>query len=375
VGATGDTITRATGSFVTDGFQVGDYIRVTGAVATAGANNVSGKITAVTATVLTLDTADLINEGPITTAAITTEPTFTFAAAGDTITRNRGSWVADGFAVGDTVTVAGSASNDGTHIITTLSATVMTFAGSALIDEVAGSATAVVSLTETVTAWKAATTATFSAISSSERVDIGRGRLTKASTITGFSMRWPTQWADSIRSYQNDLSIATWWKDLGALDGWGIEGEYDARNDGGIEDRFTCARTWANGPDGAFIAQSLTRAVDGSILGYTHNMYVANLVQTVVQRTTERFTGQSLVLNSDGTAKTESLADLRAKVQSELDRNVMVNVPSVGPRASSVLFVPATDDDLSVVGATLNTSTDLNFKGTIFHVNNKIKVS
>lgn len=376
VGGTGDTITRATGSFVTDGFTVGDYIRVTGAVTGSGHNNVSGKITNVAALVLTLDDADLDAEGPITTVAITGEPSFVFAA-GTTITRNRGSWTAEGFAVGDTITVEGTASNDGTaYVITTISATVITCSATTFVAETIGSATATISLTESETAWMADVESDFDDISSSERVDIGGGRLTKLSPITGYTMRRPVQWADSIRSYQKDLSVTTWRKSDNALDGWGIDGEHDERvNEGLLDGRFTCARTWGNGPAGAFIAQSITRAADGSILGMTHNMYVASLVQTVVQRETENFVGATLVLKSDGTAATASLRVLEARVNSALQNNRAPNFAGENPRWSSAIWTAATDDNLSIAGATLNGTCVLNLNGTIVHVATSVEVS
>mgnify|MGYP006958864321 CR=1 FL=1 len=44
VGATGDTITRAAGSWISEGFAIGDTVTVSGAVASAGANNVTGAL-------------------------------------------------------------------------------------------------------------------------------------------------------------------------------------------------------------------------------------------------------------------------------------------------------------------------------------------
>ena len=61
VGATGDTITRSAGSWITDGFAVGMLVRVRG----SALNNVTGTIAALTATVLTFGTTDLANEGPV----------------------------------------------------------------------------------------------------------------------------------------------------------------------------------------------------------------------------------------------------------------------------------------------------------------------
>lgn len=374
VGATGDTITRATGSFVTDGFQVGDYIRVTG----SASNNVSGKITGVTATVLTLDTTDLAAEVLASGGHITAEPAFTFAAT--TITRNRGSWTAEGFAIGDTITIAGSTSNDGTAVITNISATVITCSASTFTVGVDGSCSMTVSLTESKAAHVAANDSTFASISTSEKVNIGHGRLTRLSPITGYTMRRPVQWADLIRGYQHDLKTTTWWKALGSLQGWGIEDEHDERVDGGaLNGRFTCARTWGNGPEGAFIAKSVTRAADGSILSMDHNVAVVNLARTVVQRTTEMFAGQTLVLKSPDTlgrrfATAASLKDLEAKVNRELQTNLLSNIGGEGQRASAAKWTAATDDDFGIADATLNGTLSLELNGTIVTIATNVEV-
>lgn len=70
VGATGDTIERQTGSFLTDGFFAGMLL-----TSDSPLNTFSGaKITGVTATVLTLDTQDLVAEGPINGVTLTAVP-------------------------------------------------------------------------------------------------------------------------------------------------------------------------------------------------------------------------------------------------------------------------------------------------------------
>jgi hypothetical protein len=61
-------------------------------------------------------------------------PSITFAAAADTITRATGSWYDDGFKIGDSVTISGTASNNVTSTITALTATVMTV-GNVITDE------------------------------------------------------------------------------------------------------------------------------------------------------------------------------------------------------------------------------------------------
>lgn len=57
---------------------------------------------------------------------MTGSPSLTFATAADTVTRSAGSWISDGFVIGDAVTFSGSASNDITGTITALTDTVMT---------------------------------------------------------------------------------------------------------------------------------------------------------------------------------------------------------------------------------------------------------
>ena len=61
----------------------------------------------------------------------------TFAAAGKTLTRGSGSWVTDGFAIGDYIWVVGGVSNaDTVHEISNVTATVITVdAGDTIIDE------------------------------------------------------------------------------------------------------------------------------------------------------------------------------------------------------------------------------------------------
>lgn len=72
----------------------------------------------------------------ITTGASMSAPgSLTFAAAGHTITRSSGSFISDGFQIGQTVTVAGSASNNGNlGALTGVSATVLTF-GAGVVNE------------------------------------------------------------------------------------------------------------------------------------------------------------------------------------------------------------------------------------------------
>ena len=107
---------------------------------------------------------------------------------------------------------------------------------------------------------------------------------------------------------------------------------------------------------------------------------MANLAQTVVQRVTEDFTGQIVVLKDADSlgvrvATAASLADLAAKVNSELQRNLLSNIGGEGPRASSAVWTPAVDDDLGVANATLHGTLALGLNGTIVHISTSVEVS
>ena len=155
--STADTITRSSGSWAGDGFIVGDTIKVAGTTSnnttttfTIGALSADGKT-------LTLDAVDALTNETLSSDGVTIEestdaqvkltgtpgPTLSFkdnVGAPDTITLSSGSWATSGFVVGDTITVAGTASNDGDYKIGAIAADglVLTLeAGNALSNETA----------------------------------------------------------------------------------------------------------------------------------------------------------------------------------------------------------------------------------------------
>lgn len=393
VGDTGDTITRSAGSFVTDGFVNGMRVTVTGSVS----NNITdAKVTNVAADVLTLDDTDLADEGPKAGCTLVGVPSIIFAevgGTGDTITRLTGSWLDDGFRVGDILTVADTLSNDGTTaVIDTVTATVITLTTFGLVAEEIGSDLISITAGETDAEAVATLDAAMETVIGDGRVDIGYGRGAMLSPITGYALRRPVQWADSLLAFQRDINQTTWHKDKGPISsrlGCGfdlndVDGqpyEHDERTDGGcLAAGFTCARTWGNGPPGAFIAQSRTRmAIEGNPLCHTSNMYVANLAQTVCQQTTENFAGATLELNAaDGTGKrtatSASLKLFEAKVNAELSRYLLGNLGGEGPRASVAHWTCATDDDLGMDDATLHGTLDLQLNGILVHIATSVRV-
>jgi hypothetical protein len=389
---------RSSGSFITDGFLQNDRITITGAV--NGANNLTDAVVAnVAATVLTLSAADPLT-AEVATAGCTISATsqITFAevgATGDTITKDnaRGSFLSDGFRAGDILTIAGTASNNGTTaVIDTVTATVITLTSFDLTPEAIGQDLFTMTAGETDAQAIATLDAAMATVTSDRRIDIGYGRGAMLSPVTGWKFRRNVQWADNILAFQRDMRTTTWWKDLGSISGRigagfdlmdadGQPYEHDERNtQGAISAGFTCARTWGNGPAGAFIAKSLTRAGDNSVLEFSHNGDIANLMQTIVQATAENFTGEIVLLEpADETGKrvatTESLAVFESKVNLEINRYILGNIGGEGPRASVAYWTAATDDDLGVADATLNGTGTLEVNGTIVTVATTIRVS
>jgi hypothetical protein len=386
--AAGDTITRLAGSFTDEGFAVGDVVTVAGAVASSGANNVTSAITILTPTVMTLGGATLTDEGPITTATISGSPGLTFAEVGltaDTITRSAGSWSDDGFAVNDWVKVAGTASNNFSATvaskITVLTPTVMTLDSQDLAAEVIASHLVSVTKEQTKTAWMAAQDVAFAGIAAQRRINISAGMATLTDPNTSWSFRRPASWHDSLRAYGHQENIATWEKDHGPLswagfaDADGQDVEFDERVDGGgLSGNFTCLRTWGNGPVGVFVAMSLTREVESSILNFSHNMQVANIYQTIVQAETENFIGRNLVLKKDGTAEEASLAALEGRVNEKLKIGLLSSSFKEGQKASIATWTANRGDVLNVPNATINGAGDLGLNGTIVNVETSVRV-
>lgn len=381
VGDTGDTLTRSAGSWLDDGFAAGDTIAITGTVS----NNVTGLIATVTDDVITLGSTDLVNE-TVGNVTVTCRTTLTFAevdATGDTITRSSGSWLADGFRVGDVATIEGSASNNKDVTIAALTHTTLTADDEDLTPEVVVDTAVTIDAGQTKAEWIAANEAEYETIAGATawRIDLSVGAQWEVSPITGWSKRIPISWVASLREYQHDLHIATWRKSDGPTGGdlYDVDGEpveYDDRVGGGaaVAARFTCARTWANGPAGSFVALSLTRADDSSLLSRTHNVAVVCLVENVVQAATENAAiGRFMILNADGTATAADLSAVQQEVNAALELAVL-NPGSEGPRASLAVFTPSKTDVYNVPEPVMHGVVTLQLNGTIHSVETTIRI-
>lgn len=228
--------------------------------------------------------------------------------------------------------------------------------------------------------WVADIDAEFTPIAVERRIDLGAGRGRKKSPITGWQLRRPVSWAASIREYQHDVQIPTYRKADGPLSGWTLNDEdgntveHDERVDGGLlMARFTCFRSYANGPAGAFIALSLTRAEEGSLLSRTHNMAVANVACNVCQAETENAIGQILELNADGTGTEASLTVIEERVNSAL-AIALLQRKVEGPRASDAKWKASRSDILNIPGAELTGVLDLRLQGTLEKITTRVRV-
>ena len=135
-----DTITRATGSFVDDGFQVGQVLTIHSAE-DSGNNDNDYVIANVTATTITLSASDSLIanaqdskavigfEVPIEPLSVSPATMSGFSFGSDEIGRGPGNWADDGFAPGMLIEVTGSENggeNDGIYTIASLSGDAMT---------------------------------------------------------------------------------------------------------------------------------------------------------------------------------------------------------------------------------------------------------
>jgi hypothetical protein len=223
--------------------------------------------------------------------------------------------------------------------------------------------------------------AAFASIDGQPRLDLSAGRGATPSPYSGWLRRIPAGWYTSVREYQHDLHIPTWRKDLGPVGADLFDAdqnltEWDDRVDGGAGSaaRFTTLRTWANGPRGGFVTLSMTRAGDGQIASLTHNESVINAGANAVQLATENVVGRTLQLNLDGTATKESLNVIAGEVNAAVAA-VLLASRGEGPRASSAIWTPASDDLYNIPEPTMNGVLALELNGTVFRVATRVRVN
>lgn len=387
--SSGFTVTRGAGSFITDGFVNGMTVKVTGSTS----NNFTLVVSTVSALVMTF-AATVANEGPKTGCTVTGEATLTIADGGagvDTIFRTTGSWLADGFRVGDLVSITGTSGGTNDIVnkeITVLTPTVITFATASVGgNETIGSYGVTVSAGETKDVWLAALDTQMATATpiTSKRVNLGFGRARMVSPFLDSSMRRSVIWDDSVISYQHDLHIPTFAVEPGGPRPSGITGsslmdsagnlyEFDQSIDGGATEAGFTAYASRDGYKGSFIALSLTRAAESSVLSRQQNMAVANLAQAICQTEAVRNLGKVLVRNADGTPTSESIGKVKSAVDGALKRGLLTNAEGEGPRASDAYWDPDPNTDLSVPGTLWPCVMTLQLNNTVEQITTTIKV-
>ena len=128
ISVTSGSLTRSSGSWVAEGFLVGQIITFTG----ANSNNGVYLIQGISADGRTLqisqpqsETTPGLSVASAGSALLSGSPTLSFVAAsgsqGPTISRSIGNWLSDGFGIGQTITVRGTQSDDSPYTIRSIS--------------------------------------------------------------------------------------------------------------------------------------------------------------------------------------------------------------------------------------------------------------
>lgn len=384
-------IERDAGDFGADGFEDGDWVSVAGAPLNSGPKLV-GTVAALS---LTISSPALVDEGPIENVTIYAAPGLTFSDASDTLVRNRGSWLDDGFAVGDVITIAGSGgvtpANAGEYTIIGVTASTITVAADSFVDEERSSWGISITVSVSYPVDVAAMDAAFSTVTNQYKLELFYGQLWRQSPAVQMRLRYSTALADMARSFLRDLSETTYEKGYGSLagdEGWGMidtDGqpfEYDERvHRAALPAGFSCARTWAS--DSAsipYIARTLTRAGGSDALTQAEKARPTNLGRIIVQRQTENLTGAVFVKQPpDDLGRqfltADALGTVEAKVNKELARQMLGKTRSnVGPRVSRVSWVASRDDDFAVQNPRLTGKLTVDTLGVIITVDTTVEV-
>jgi hypothetical protein len=392
-----DSLTRDDGSFVTDGFAgwsgVGDWVTIAGA--TIAGNNGTWQLESAGSATLGLTVADAFTAGvQASGVSIWTTEGLEFVEGVDptpaALLRGRYSWIDEGFEPGDSVTISGTASNDGTYEVIDVTANILTFApGSFVAEEISSwdvTITAAVSYPVDVAAMDAA----FATVTNQYKLELSYGHLWRQSPATEMRLRYPVALVDLCRSFLRDVSETTWEQGYGSLagdEGWGmidadgIPFEYDERTyRAALPAEFTCARTWPDAATVPYIARSLTRAGGSDALTQSEKARVTNLARRIVQVQTTQLPGAVFTKRPPDQLGRQlltpgALGTIETKINRALQQQLLGKTRSnVGPRASSAEWVASRDDDFGVQNPQLNGKLTINTLGTIVSVDTAVEV-
>ena len=343
----GHTITRNTGSWVTDGFVIGQSVVVAGSTSN---NGTAGVLTNVSATVLTF-ASGIVSESNVNGAGLTITSTgpgdIDFAASGFTITRNIGSWVTDGFKVGMSVSIDGTSSNDGDNVgtVTAVTATVLTL-DAGVANEANLSALGVTITGEELAAtWREAVADLAGNTPSTEivapRVLFSGGCAYRKSPLDSYRRWRPASWAIGIRTMAYSIHVSAADVGRGALEGWrihnddGILEEHDERVSAGLLARRLACLTTNDDYSGVFVALPLTLDEDNAILSRLPTALVGDLVCRIAKREGTRRLNSYVPTKRDGTIQEAAAQKIEGYILGQIKSGVMVDSGD-GPSASSI---------------------------------------
>jgi hypothetical protein len=398
-GPPNDTITRDAGSFVADGFADwslgnGDWITVSGA--SEAGNNGSWKLSAADTLIITLDVAGaLTTDVDASGVSIWTTMGLEFVDGGggdDTLVRGRGSWIDEGFEVGDIFTVVGTVSNDGDYPITDLTADTITVATGSFVAEEISSWGVTITASVLYPIDAAAMDAEFAPTLGQYKLELSYGHYWNASPAYGARLRYPVALVDMTRSYLIDVSETTWWEEQpGPLsrgeEGWkGIDKdgqpfEYDERiHRRALPASFTCGRTGPNTGSNTYIARALTRAGGSDALTQSHVARVTNAARIIVQRKTQALTGRTFITTRPDAQgrqflQPRAISVIEGSVNGELARQLLGTTRrGEDARVSAVSWVAARDDDFSVQNPILHGTLTVQSRKAIVTIDTAVEV-
>ncbi len=302
---------------------------------------------------------------PYPTALMQGDPTdVDFDSTADTITRNTGSWITDGFRVGMDVAIAGSVSNNGAKgAIVTVTTTVLTLPsapGLSTEANVLGSGLTITA-SESKIAWANALAASIvgnsvATLKTSSRVLVRAGNPRRKSPANGTRKQRPFAWFSAIQTMAHERHVSEAKVSLGPLSGLtitdpdGVLETHDERVDGTLlVHRIGCPTTLDDIP-GVFSALPLTLAEDDGQLSRAPVGAVGDLLCRLAKREATRKLGSDLVLQSDGSIAPEGLARINREITAVL-RAAVISPGPEGPMASDVSFAMDGTVDLRVPGA------------------------
>lgn len=311
-----------------------------------------------------------------------------FDGTADTITRNTGSWITDGFKIGMRVTIEGSASNDGTTgKITNVTATVLTFASGLVTEANVNGNTLTITASELETDWLAQTETDFATVLYDEpRIALARGRGRVRSILkygtTAYMLRRPCAWADFIREAQNDPHVMTSRVEDGALLGWTILDEHgntlehDDRLQAGasVGAMFIAFRTFDQEALGSvFINLPVMRCSNpDAALSRCPIRSVVDLYCITAKVASQKKLSKEVDLNPDGTIETSEASKIDAFVKSRLEQKLQT-APHV--MVSDLDWTISREQDLRAVGIEVEADGFVELLGYIERITTRVRLS